>query len=111
HRTGESVQVPRVRRSQFERGWPYCAASGFCDAIEALARWRSSRLQDGSAQRLLSPGRQHDGSLRCQQPESEGLQKIQFNDCTGMTLVTDRNVLTDIQLKITTAGRDDEPAF
>src|SRR5689334_10518600 len=57
------------------------------------------------------PGGEHDGSLSCQQPESKGLLEIQFNDCTGMALVTDRDVLTVIQLKITTAGRHDEPAF
>lgn len=33
---------------------------------------------------LLTKG-EHHGSLRCQQPEGKGLQKIQFDNCTGMT--------------------------
>src|SRR5579875_998893 len=54
---------------------------------------------------------EHDGGLGRQQPERESFEKIQFDDCTGMARITDGKVLTDIQFKITAAGREHEPAF
>lgn len=64
--------------------------------------WASSkgpmplRLQDGCAQRLLLPRREHHGSLGCQQPEREGLLQVQFDDRLGMAQVTDRDVLPNV---------------
>ena len=56
-------------------------------------------------------GREHDGSLGCQQPESEGLLQVQFDGGGGMAQVTDGDVLADIQFEIAAAGRQHDATF
>src|ERR1700704_1868510 len=64
------------------------------------------------AQRLLLlPRDERHCSLSRQEPESEGLLQIQFEDRLGMAQVADRDVLPDVQCEITATGRKHEATF